>query len=112
MGQGLIAIGIALILISAASVYMVFTGRANPYPLFDFPPIGFGADQLLNTQTVPKQLVSQEKVELISSDLLNNTSNITAHLFLMGFLASIGGRLANIGTMLVRPISVKLQETK
>jgi hypothetical protein len=112
LGHSLIAIGILTILFAGFSVYMVFTGKSTAYPLFNFPPIGFGADQLLNTENIPPQLVSKEQVELVSSDLLNDTTNVIFHMMLMGFIASIGAKIAGIGTKLVRPINVKLQEAK
>ena len=73
---------------------MVFTKRITPIDLFSFPDAA--------TQ-------STQKTELISALMLNESSNLFAHLMLMGFMASIGSKIAALGVSMVRPIVVKLK---
>lgn len=100
IGYTLLVCGIAIILFSAFNVYFVFTGQAQPIHLFNFPAVSLAV--------VP----GAKPVELVSADMLNQTSNVFAHLFLMGFLASIGEKLASLGIQLLRPIVVKSKEEK
>jgi hypothetical protein len=104
VGYILLVGGILLILFSGYSVYSVFTKRAQPTQLFNFEGISLNVSQPIpGVKEVPK-------TELISGNILNDSSNIFAHLFLMGFVAATGYKLASIGAMLVRPIKVKLKE--
>lgn len=114
LGYILLALGIMIIIYSAISVYMVFTKQSRPVELFDLPAVSLNANQLLSGALPPEaqgllQQSSGTKAELVSAELLNETSNIFAHLMLMGFLASIGAKLASLGTQLVRPIVVHLK---
>jgi len=116
LGYFLISAGILILLSSAVSVYLVFTKQAKPVQLFDFPAISLDPNQFIPTfpqtlenQTLPKN--NQKKAELIPASVINDSSNLLAHLLLMGFIASIGYKLASLGTMLVRPIVVKLKAT-
>ena len=105
IGYTLLVCGIAIILFTAFNVYFVFTKQAQSIQLFNFPAISLDMSQSLG---VP--LPKSKPTELISADILNQSSNVFAHLFLMGFIASIGQKLANLGVQLVRPIVVKLKE--
>lgn len=114
IGYTLLSSGIAIILFSAFNVVFVFTKQAQPVQLFNFPAITFDMSQSL-TAGLPPQLAqavktSSKPTELISAEMLNQTSNIFAHLLLMGFLAGIGQKLASLGVQLVRPIVVKSKE--
>lgn len=105
VGYSLLAIGIVIILFSALSVYMVFTKRVMPIDLFSFPGISVEVPRE-NTDATTQ---STQKTELISPAMLNESSNLFAHLMLMGFMASIGSKIAAIGVSMVRPIVVKLK---
>ena len=98
VGYTLLGIGILGIIFTAGSVFMVFTGKILPIQLFNLPAITFS----LAPGTKP--------VELMTADAINQTSNIAAHLFLMGFLAGAGQKLASLGVQLVRPIVIKAKE--
>lgn len=104
-GYTLLISGIAIILFCAFNVVFVFTGRAQPIQLFNFPAMSLDLGSSLGLPTATKP------TEMISAAMLNQTSNIAAHLFLMGFLASIGEKLASLGVQLVRPIVVKSKES-
>lgn len=116
IGYSLIIVGILTILFSATSVYLVFTKKSEPVKLFTLQGIGLDLGNLFSDSLPPEatQLLNQNRgkstrTEIISADLINDTSNIFAHLLLMGFIASIGYKLASLGVMLVRPIVVKLK---
>jgi hypothetical protein len=114
-GYILIVVGIIIISASAYSAYAIFTKKAQPADLFNFQPIGIDTNQLLGSALPPEiadRMLNQAnapKTEIIPAALINDSSNIFAHLLLMGFLASIGYKLASLGIMLVRPIVVKLK---
>ena len=115
-GYLLIALGILIILFSTISVFDVFTRKAKPVQLFNFKGIKFDMSQMLIASLPPETaaLLPQNRneakgVEIIPAQLINDTSNVFAHLLLMSFIAGIGSKLANIGVLLVRPIVVKLK---
>ncbi|MCL4389907.1 MAG: hypothetical protein M1484_01415 [Patescibacteria group bacterium] len=97
-GYSLLAVGIAAIVFAAFNVYFVFTKQALPIQVFNFPAVSM--------ELVP----GTKPVELVSADMLNQSSNLLAHLLLMGFIASIGQKLASLGVQLLRPIVVKVKE--
>ena len=95
IGYTLLVCGIAIILFTAFNVYFVFTKQAQPIQLFNFPAVSL--------DLIP----GAKPTEILPADVLNQSSNIFAHLLLMGFMASIGQKLATLGVQLVRPIVVK-----
>lgn len=116
LGYILLTIGIVIIIYSGISVYSVFTGSSRPFELFRFAGISLDPTQFLSMQLSPQEEaivkesgVEMQKSELISGEMLNQPTNIIAHVVLMGFVAMIGFRLASLGVMLVRPIVVKLK---
>ncbi len=116
IGYLLLALGIIIIFFSAISVWGVFTKQTRPVELFTLKGISLDMSQMLagslppEYASVAQQLAkSAPKQEIISAEILNQTSNLFAHLMFMGFLASIGAKLATIGTQFIRPIVVKLK---
>jgi len=120
IGYILLTVGVVIITLTAWNVWQVFAGKAEPVQLFNFEGISIDPSKFAPQVDVPEGmegLISQrapasQKVEFISPDYLNDTANLFAHIMLMGFIASIGGRFATIGTQLLRPIEVKLREAK
>lgn len=116
VGYLLIVTGLVVMILASLSVYSVFTKKSSPVNLFNFGPISLDASQLI-PQDIPEgagEIVNQQsaqlpKAELVPANVLNDSSNIFAHLFLMGFIVSGGYKVASLGTMLVRPINVKLR---
>lgn len=96
-GYLLLVSGLVLAGFSAFSIYQVFTKQAGPVKLFDSPAVKV------------ELLAGSPPVELMSADTLNTVSNLTAHYFLMSFLAMIGFKVSGLGIQLLRPIEVKLQ---
>lgn len=118
-GFVLLFLGIILIVYAAVSTYLVFSKNAEPIKLFSFTGISFDPSQFIPQMSANQELNNlfkqsetvgnREKAEMIPANLINDTSNIFAHLMLMGFLATIGFKLASLGAMLVRPIVVHLR---
>lgn len=113
LGYILIAIGLVIILYSAFSVFSVFTAKSAPFELFKLAGISLDFGSLVG-ESLPPETRGQIgepnlKSELVDSDFINTPLNIFAHLMLMGFLASIGFKIASLGVMMVRPIKVKLR---
>ena len=116
IGYILLTLGILVIIFSGLSVYSVFTGRAKPIEIFHFQSISIDLSQMVKENLPPEATkfmqqgqIRSKPTELLSADVLNDTSNILAHLMLMGFLVSVGFKLAQLGTYLIRPIVVKLK---
>jgi hypothetical protein len=116
IGYILLIIGVTIILGSAYSVYAVFTRQALPISLFNFQGISIDASSLVGGDLSQKQIeaaktsMGSTKIEIFPADILNDTSNMIAHLLLMGFLSGVGFKIATLGTMLIRTIVVKLKE--
>lgn len=118
-GFFLLFAGIVLIIYAALSTYLVFSKKASPINLFSFNGISMDPSQFIPQASInPEiaQLLGKEqnigqlkKTEVIPPEIINDTANIFAHLMLMGFLATIGFKLASLGAMLVRPIVVHLK---
>lgn len=111
-GYILLIVGIVLMLLAMISVYLVFTKQMQPVQVISGPGISLDPNQLLGN-ALPTGAPSTTKIlpkqEIISGELINETSNLFIHLFLMGFVASIGYRLSTLGVQMVRPVVVKLK---
>ncbi len=120
-GYVLVAVGLIIILFSGFSVYQVFTAKEKPVSLFHFEGISLNLSSLLGSgegltseqqAALERQKAQIKPQEIVSSALLNDSSNIAAHMFLMGFIASIGYKIASLGIQFLRPIVVKMREAK
>lgn len=107
IGYILLSGGLLVIVFCGVNVYLVFSGQIPPVQLFSGPGISFDPTSLFGGAA--SGFVAKPQ-ELVPAETLNKTSNIFAHIFLMGFLASIGYKLAALGVQLVRPIVVKIKE--
>lgn len=116
LGYTLLLLGIIIIIASAVSVFFVFTKQSQPATLFNFPGITMDLSQIL-AGNLPEQLrdsgmtLPPIKQEIVTSDMVNTPMNLIFHTIMMGFIASAGMKLAQIGTMLVRSIDVHLKES-
>jgi len=118
LGYLLIGAGLIAIVYAVLNLFSVFYGKSKPVAIFNFSGISLDTSQLVPQNLTPEtseffqeQPSGSQQTEIISADVLNQSSNIFAHLLLVGFLASAGQKIASIGTMLVRPINVKLKKT-
>lgn len=113
IGYTLLSMGIFVIVFSGMNVYQVFTRQATPINLFNFPGITVGLDQLAGAELPAAQRQqlkeSGNSVEIIPADVLNQTSNLIAHLFLMGFIGGVGAKIGKLGVYMIRPIRVILR---
>lgn len=115
VGYLLLIMGIGIILYSGISAYSVFSGKLQPVQLFNFEGISINMGSFISqalpaeAQNYVNQNSPQIKQEILPAGILNDTTNILAHYLLMGFIASIGFKIASLGTMMVRPIVVKMK---
>lgn len=105
LGYLLLVAGLGIIVYSSFNVINVFKGKVQPYQVFSFSSIGFDLSGLAAGQPIPQDADLKQEVD---ADLINKPANITAHVFLMGFIASAGFKIAQIGVMLIRSIKVNL----
>jgi len=131
VGYGMLLGGLLTIILAGLNVFGVFTGRIQPMTLFRFQSISIDSSQLvnqtydLNMEGLPPEQVAlleqvfdqqkqttSQKIEILPAEILNQTTNVFGHLILMGFIASIGYKVAGLGVLLIRPIVVKLKEDK
>jgi len=96
-GYLLLVTGLLTIGLSSFSIYQVFTKKAQPVKLVSSQPF--------KIELAP----GAPPTELMSAEILNTISNLTAHYFLMSFLAMVGFKISSLGIQLLRPIEVKLQ---
>jgi len=114
VGYLLIAAGIIVIVISSLNVLGLFTGKIKPVNLFSLSGVNINLSTLVAGIPDQKEILDQPtgntNTEIIDSDVINSPLNLFAHIFLMGFFVTAGGRISSIGTKLVRPIKVSLKE--
>ncbi|MFV1917618.1 MAG: hypothetical protein ACC618_04035 [Patescibacteria group bacterium] len=106
-GYLLLVIGLVVIVYSVFSVFNVFTGKSQAVDLFQLSGISLDLSSLVAGE-IPSGGSTQ--AEIVPPELINKPLNVATHLFLMGFVASVGFKVASLGVMLVRPIKVKLKE--
>ncbi len=109
LGYIFIFVGILVIAGAGMSVFGVFTKNSKPVQLFNGPGISMDLGSILKSQVPAGVDLSGAKTEIVPASVVNDSANLFAHIFLMGFMATIGYRIAAIGAMLVRPIQVKLK---
>ncbi len=110
IGYLLLAIGIIVIVASGFNIYAVFTRKMSPVSLFSLSSSSLDFSQLISGYLPPGSPAAPPLS--LPTDSLNFTFNLSAHLFLVGFIAHLGYQLASLGVQLVRPIEVKLREAK
>ncbi|EKD67605.1 MAG: hypothetical protein ACD_48C00314G0003 [uncultured bacterium] len=110
IGYLLLSIGICIIGFSVVSMYRVFTRQTQPLQVFSLSGITIDANKFVpSSPLLPQQKNAKPAlIELFPADMMNSLLNTTAHVIFMGFLVSVGYHIATLGTMLVRPIVVKV----
>lgn len=108
-GYILLVIGVGMVIYATWSVYRVFTGQVVPPSV-----IRLEAKPLTIPLSTSVPGLEAEPVELdfLPVETIALTTNMAVHLLLMGFLSLAGGRLANIGAGLLRPVRVYLKESR
>lgn len=117
-GYVLLVVGLIIIIVSLLNIYNIFAGKALPNNYFDFPAIEISLDSIIGDSLSPeeKSALAQQgespKMELVPANVLNDTTNMITHIFIIGLFVSIGGRISTIGVYLLRPIKVNLAKDK
>ncbi len=106
IGYSLLAVGIFLMIGPTASVLLVFTHVTTPIQLFAFSGISLDLGQLVAANLPTGLTVPTVETEIIPAAMLNESANLFAHVFLMGFILNLGYKLASLGIALLRPIQV------
>jgi hypothetical protein len=107
VGYGLLIAGIVLIVFALFSVWWGLTGKLEPYQFV------VQGNSVLNL-ALPLGPTGQSVDIPLNLDQMMPIAKLTntfVHIMLMGFVASIGAKIANIGVNLVRPIIVKVKES-
>lgn len=114
LGYFFVFIGIMMIIGSAVGVFLVFSGRYQPFQVFSLPPITLDLSGLMQAENPDITDVPQANLEteLIKSDVLNMPLNLLASILFMGFLLNVGFKIATLGVQLIRPIKVTLRGEK
>jgi hypothetical protein len=111
LGYLMFVLGLAVIVLSTVSIFLVFTGKMPPISLFKATGFSLDTNVLISANYLhetPGNPLPQ-KIELIPASVINQTSNLTAHLILVTFIAGIGYKIALLGTQLLRPIQIKVR---
>ena len=117
VGYVLLLSGIIIMFGALIEVLLVFTGKTNPIPVFTIeapklsldafiPKLPDGSASPLSS-TLPTQN-SNQSLELLPTKEFSKMINMSITLFLMGFLLSFGYKIASLGAMMLRPITLKV----
>ena len=100
-------VGLIAIMLTAVSIYLVFSGAMQPVALFKFPAYNLDSKTLLllGYKNAPPDV----SVELIPATTVNLFANLFAHITLMSFVGGVGYKISLLGAQLIRPIDVYLQ---
>lgn len=123
IGYVLLFCGIMVMIASLFQLYQVYTKKAQPIQFFNFegikidpssfaPKMDMSPLQELQRKsglpvTSTTQTTPTEPVEIFPAKMLNDSANLSAFFFLMGFLLNFGFKIAQLGIKMVRPVYVK-----
>lgn len=105
VGYILLFTGIFIILFSGFSVYGVFSKKTKPVQFFTIGSVPIEIP--IAGQNVDKE-ISGGGIS-IPAEVIQDPLNSFAHLALMMFIGGVGFKIASLGTILVRPVVVKLK---
>ncbi len=101
VGYGLLIAGLIMIIFSVFSMYGVYTGATPAPPVITMNDVSI---------SLPSgQGIQPAQAELISGTESSKLVNMGIWYVLMFFVASAGGRIAGLGTKLVREIRVEVK---
>lgn len=109
-GYTILVIGFSVMIASLYLVFNVFSGASQPYNLLDLKEVSIDASMFIPAESLNPDV--DHNIILVEKESLNHIANTIFYLIFMGFAASIGFKIASIGTMLIRTIEVKLKENK
>lgn len=111
-GYILLIAGLLIMFGALIQVLLVFTGRIAPFAVFSIeaPKLSLSAfmPQLPTGSLSLPTSGTNDQLELLPSADFNKMLNMSVTLFLMGFVLSFGYKIASLGVMMLRPISVKV----
>ncbi len=119
IGYLCLCIGILAICLAGYNGYQVFTGQIQPITAYEIGKTTIGNTlPKISLQGSEQSSIASALTPMLQSTLnaaidksMEKPINITVHILLLGFFASLGQKLATIGTTLVRPIVVQGQST-
>jgi hypothetical protein len=91
IGYALLMIGLGIIFFSIFSSFSIFNGKT--------PPRIFNIEPSTKPVTVNGQELSS--MELVPSEYLNQSGNLTFFMLFMFFLVSAGGKISSIGVSII-----------
>lgn len=109
-GYILLGLGLTFILGALVQIFLVLNGRLKPVGVFNFNSSDFAIDGQVLFPQLPANITNDLQVELFPAELINTSLNLgfnTAFVFILIFA---GGKIAGIGTSLLRPIYLKKNE--
>lgn len=119
-GYTMLIVGILIMIFAAVQIIFVFTGKANPIPMFEASQesSGFDLQGLLEQmqRTSPYQVPTSgtnptptPTVSFMDTNSINKMLNLLVYYFIMQFLLGLGYKLASLGVQLIRPIEVVMK---
>lgn len=108
-GFFLLFVGIFFVIGCSLNVYFVFTKQLKPVELFKYSGISIDPSAMMPALPNNSSPSTVKPVEIVSAAMINDSSNLLAHIFLMSFLSGAGFKIASLGIQLLRPIKVNLK---
>lgn len=108
IGYSLLALGVLMILGGVVQMLLVFTGNLDPFSLFTFKSSDFAIDASVLMPQLPSNLTDGLKMEILPAGLINAVLNLSMNTVFMSIIMFAGGKIATIGTNLLRPVYVKM----
>jgi hypothetical protein len=123
-GYLLLFTGAIIIIYACIQTYFVYT-KVSPIPsFFNFEGVKLDLSKLQPQMdqsgleeiarkaglSIPKMntLPAMEPTEILPAAVLNESSNLGAFIFFMGFAVNVGYKLASLGVKLIRPLYIKV----
>jgi len=118
-GWFLLFSGLVIICVATIIAIAVFSGKSQPYKVFDAEAPSIQLPQMGSTLTVPEgvdlppgfninqQQASPGSVKILPDDVFNKLLNMSVFYLAMMFLASSGVKISDIGIKLIKDIKVK-----
>ncbi len=117
IGYSLVGVGLIIMIFCVINVVMVFTNKAEPFPVFNTSE---NKSSAFNINDIASQINSGNpnalnqalpKFDILPPGVLDKTLNFSTHFFLMSFVLGFGYKIASLGMQFVRPINVKLRSS-
>ncbi|MCS7092537.1 MAG: hypothetical protein NZM26_04250 [Patescibacteria group bacterium] len=116
LGYALIFVGVFIIALSFWNGYNLFSGKLSPARIFDLPGITLNLDSG-SINSLPDEfqmgignssITLQGSQELtIPGKVINDPLNLIAHIIFLGLFASLGQKIALVGSDITRVVIVK-----